>query len=114
MAAVKDNRPPDTKNLEGLIDVVVRSSIGVLRIVQIGIAIIGARIGIHAVGPGILRFRGERMRELMLETGEHHVVIRLTLAAEVVDAIYQGVQWRPNDVSESVRVIVVQGVMTGT
>ena len=102
MAAVKDNWLPDTKNLERLIDVEVRSPVGVLGIVQIGIAIIRARIGIHAVGPGILRFRREGMRELMLEPGEHHVVVRLTLAAEGVDAIYQRVQRRPNNVSESV------------
>src|ERR1700733_4961045 len=102
MAAVKYNRLPDTENLERLIDVEVRSSVGVFRIVEIGIAEVRARVSIHAVTPGILRFRREGMRELVLDPGEHHVVVRLTLAAEGVDAIYQGVQWRPNNISKGV------------
>src|SRR5271170_6040497 len=114
MTAVKDNWLPDTEDLERLIYVEVRSSVGVLRVEEIGIASIRARVSIHAMGPRVVRFRREGMRKLMLDPGEQHVVVRLTLAAEGVNAIYQRVQWRPNNVSQRVCVIVVQSVMSGT
>src|SRR5271155_4811245 len=112
MTAVKDNWLPDTKNLELLIDVEVRSPVGVLRIVQIGIAEIRPRVGIHAVSPRILRFRREGMRELMLEPGEQHVVVRLAPTSKGVDAVHQGVLRSPQDISESGGVIVVQRMVS--
>ena len=88
MAAVKENRLPDAKDLERLIDVEVRPPIGVAGVVKVRVAKIRAGVGIHAVAPGILRLRGEGVRELMLESGEQHIVVGFALAAEGVNAIY--------------------------
>src|SRR5580704_7789983 len=114
MAAAKEDRLPDTKDLNRLVDVEVRPSVGELGVVKIRVAKIRAGVCIQAVAPGILPLRGEGVRELMLEPGEQHIVVGFTLAAEGVDAIHQGVQRCPRDLSESVCVIVVQGVMSGT
>src|SRR5580692_7445031 len=114
MAAAKENRLPEAKDLERLIDVEIRPPIGVAGVVQVRVQRIRAGVGIHAAAPGILRLRGEGVRELMLHSSEQHIVVGFAKAAEGADAIYQRVQRRSLNGSESVCVVVVQGVMTGT
>src|SRR5579859_6692230 len=90
MTSTEDNRLPDTKELEGFVDVKVRPAIRKLGIKEIGIPAVGARPGIHAVSPGKLRFSREGMRELVFEPGEHHVVARLTLLPKVFTPFTRG------------------------
>src|SRR5262249_8952517 len=108
MAAVKEDRLPDAKDLERLIDVEVRPPIGKSGVVKVSVTKIWTRVGIHAVGPGILPLRVEGVRELMLESGEQHIVVGFALAAGGVDAGHQRVLRRSHNLSESGCVVVVQ------
>ena len=104
MTATKDGRLPDAKELEVIPGVEIGLTVGKTSVVEIGAAEIRTRISVETMGPGVLRIQREILRELVLETGEHHVVVGATLAAERVDAAYKGVQRCPEDRSESVRV----------
>ena len=113
MAAAKENRLPDTKDLERLIDVEIRPPICIVGIEEIGTAKVWSRIGIPAMCPGVLHINREASRELMPDPGQHHVVVGFALAAEDVDAVDQGIERRALDDSETVRIIVEQKVMAG-
>jgi len=56
--------------------------------------------------PGVLHINREASRELMLDPGQHHVVVGFALAAEDVDAVDQGIERRALDDSETVRILV--------
>ena len=111
---MKENWLPHAKELERLIDVVIGPPVGEAGVIEVGVARVWAGVCIQTVGPHILRLRGEGVRELMLQSGEQHVVVRFTLTAEGIDAIHQRVLRRPLNLSQSGCVIVVQRVMTGT
>src|SRR5580698_7659196 len=87
VAAVKDHRLPDAKELERLVDVKVRPSVRILGMIQIGIAAVWAGVGIHAMRPRVLCFRREGVRELMLQAREQHIVVGFALATEGVNAV---------------------------
>ena len=62
-------------------------------------------------GPRYTALQRESVRELVLEAGEHHVVIRGTLAAERIDAVYQRVQRGSHDRSLRVCIVVVNEML---
>src|ERR1039457_7425062 len=78
LVAMEDDGLPDSKELEGMVDIKIRPAVGVFGVVQIGVPGVRAGVCIHAMGPCELRVRRERMGELVLESCEHHVVGRPT------------------------------------
>src|SRR5882672_2206740 len=77
IAAVKEDRLPQAKKLKCLAYVVVAAS--VIQVMVEWVGLLRKRRGacVHALGPSELRVNHELVRELMLQFGEHGIVVSL-------------------------------------
>ena len=74
MCAVEEYRLPQSEQFEGIAHVVVRASVGILRVVRIRILRIRPGVVIHGLRPGVGSVELETMRHLLLHTGVERVV----------------------------------------
>ncbi len=105
-AAVEEDRLPRAKKLERLAHVVVTAAVTQGGVVRVRLLIVRPRTGVHALRPCELSIRHELARELMLQFGEHSVVVSVAVHAPVVAATDLRIQGVPQGRRSSVRVLV--------
>src|SRR5215469_12545713 len=93
MLATKEHRLPQGEELSLVGDVVVRASVRQLRIKGIELIEVRTGTGVHGPRPGELRVDHEFVGELMLQLGQHCIVVACAAIAEELYAVHLWIEW---------------------